>query len=118
MALLRNREVTIESVATEIDGSTFHVRYPDGQNEIAKMHELSFTQAEYDAFVKPKLPEVKIVTDADIKNVRETQSAQHVKEDEKAKAERLKAEAEAKKYEPVATRTTVADTSKPKTLVK
>lgn len=63
MALLRNREVKIESIATEIDGSTFHVRYHDGETEIAKMHELSFTPSEYETFVKRSLPEVQIINE-------------------------------------------------------
>lgn len=67
MAILRNREVQIMRVADEIDGSTFVVRYPDAETEMAKMHELIFTQAEYDQFVKPDLPSVQIMSDADMK---------------------------------------------------
>lgn len=67
MAILRNREVQIMRVADEVDGSTFVVRYPDAETEMAKMHELIFTQAEYDQFVKPDLPSVQIMSDADIK---------------------------------------------------
>lgn len=69
MALLRNREVKIESVAFEIDGSTFNVRYPDGQTEIAKMHELSFTRREYDEFVRGILPEVQIIDEPEANSV-------------------------------------------------
>lgn len=61
MALLRNREVQILRVATEVDGSTFQVRYPDGETELVKMHELEFTKAEYDQFVKPEIPVVKMI---------------------------------------------------------
>lgn len=63
MALLRNRPVKIERQANEIDGSTFEVRYEDGQNEYAKMHELEFTRAEYDMYIHTRLPEVKILED-------------------------------------------------------
>lgn len=63
MALLRNREVQILRVATEVDGSTFVVRYPDGETEMAKMNELEFTTQEYDSFVKTVVPEVKIIED-------------------------------------------------------
>lgn len=70
MALLRNREVKIEGVAAEIDGSTFLVRYPDGETELAKMHELSFTQSEYDTFVKPQVPQVQIIADPDTPEVK------------------------------------------------
>lgn len=69
MALLRNREVKIESVAFEIDGSTFHVRYLDGETEIAKMHELSFTRKEYEEFVKHHLPEVQIIDEPESNSV-------------------------------------------------
>lgn len=61
MAMLRNREVRILRTADEIDGSTFQVRYPDGETELAKMHELEFTRDEYNTFVKPSVPEVKII---------------------------------------------------------
>ena len=61
MAMLRNREVRVERAATEMDGSTFEVRYPDGQNEFAKMHELEFTRSEYEKYVHVRLPEVKII---------------------------------------------------------
>lgn len=64
MALLRNREVQILRVATEVDGSTFVVRYPDGETEMAKMNELEFTQQEYNSFVKPVTPEVKIIEES------------------------------------------------------
>ena len=60
MALLCNREVQILRVATEVDGSTFVVRYPDAETEMAKMNELVFTPEEYDTFVKHQLPDVKI----------------------------------------------------------
>lgn len=95
MALLRNREVQILRVATEIDGSTFQVRYPDGETEIVKMHELIFTQAEYDQFVKPDLPSVQIMSEADMQARKD-----QLKSDEdkpgtdayKAKQERIKNE--------------------------
>lgn len=63
MAMLRNREVRIERACTEIDGSTFEVRYADGQNEFAKMHELQFTRPEYEQFVSSQLPVVQILED-------------------------------------------------------
>lgn len=66
MALLRNREVQILRVATEVDGSTFVVRYPDAETEMAKMNELIFTPAEYDAFVRTQLPEVQVMDQKDI----------------------------------------------------
>lgn len=102
MALLRNREVTILRVAHEIDGSTFVVKYPDGETEIVKMHELIFTQAEYDQFVKPDLPSVQILSDADMQARKE-----QLKSDEdkpgtdayKAKQERIKNEKETKDEE-------------------
>lgn len=61
MAILRNREVEILRTAIEIDGSTFQVRYPDGETELVKMNELEFTKSEYDQFVKQELPVVKMV---------------------------------------------------------
>lgn len=61
MAKLRNRDVTIERVADEIDHSTFVVVYPDRETEYAKMHELSFTKDEYNTFVKPQEPQVSFV---------------------------------------------------------
>lgn len=102
MAILRNREVQIMRVADEVDGSTFIVRYPDAETEMAKMHELIFTQAEYDQFVKPDLPSVQIMSDADMKA-----RMDQLKSDEdrpgtdayKAKQERLKKEDQAKKEE-------------------
>lgn len=102
MAILRNREVQIMRVADEVDGSTFVVRYPDAETEMAKMHELIFTQAEYDQFVKPDLPSVQIMSDADMKA-----RMDQLKSDEdrpgtdayKAKQERLKKEDQAKKEE-------------------
>lgn len=63
MALLRNREVKVLRVAHEIDGSTFEVEYLDGENEFAKLHELSFTKDEYEQHARPHLPEVKILED-------------------------------------------------------
>lgn len=69
MALLRNREVRIESIASEIDGSTFLVRYSDGETEFAKMHELSFTRKEYNEFVKQTLPEVQIIDEPEATSV-------------------------------------------------
>lgn len=67
MALLRNREVTIERVASEIDESTFQVRYKDGESEYAKLHELEMTRREYEEFVHAKLPEVKIINEPEAK---------------------------------------------------
>lgn len=64
MAILRNREVEILRTAIEIDGSTFQVRYPDGETELVKMNELEFTKSEYDQFVKQELPVVKMVDEA------------------------------------------------------
>lgn len=73
MAILRGREVNIVSVVHEQDPSTFQVRYPSGDNEIVKMHELGFTQAEYDQYIKPHQSEVKIVDDKEVKSVRDSQ---------------------------------------------
>lgn len=72
MAMLRNREVKIDAVASEIDGSTFHVRYPEGETEIAKLHELSFTRSEYESFVRPLLPEVQIIDEPSMTSVEVT----------------------------------------------
>lgn len=102
MAILRNREVQIMRVADEVDGSTFVVRYPDGETEMAKMHEMVFTQQEYDQFVKPDLPSVQIMSDSDMKA-----RIDQLKSDEdkpgtdayKAKQERIKKEEEAQKNE-------------------
>lgn len=69
MALLRNREVEILSRADHIDNSTFLVRYPDYETEYAKMHELSFTQAEADTYVKPILPVVNILEEPKLEPV-------------------------------------------------
>lgn len=69
MALLRNREVRVESIATHIDGSTFNVRYPDGENEIAKLHELSFSRKEYEEFVRQHLPEIQIIDEPEATSV-------------------------------------------------
>lgn len=63
MALLRNREVKILRTVEEIDGSTFEVEYLDRETEYAKMHELQFTREEYERFVLPLIPEVKIIDD-------------------------------------------------------
>lgn len=98
MALLRNRQVQIMRVANEVDGSTFQVRYPDGETEMAKMHELTFTQQEYDQFVKPDLPSVQIMSDSDMQA-----RVEQLKSDEdkpgtdayKAKQERIKNEQKA-----------------------
>ncbi len=102
MALLRNREVQILRVANEVDGSTFVVRYPDAETEMVKMHELTFTQNEYDQFVKPDLPSVQIMSDADMKA-----RLDQLKADEdrpgtdayKAKQERIKQEDKAREEE-------------------
>ena len=72
MAMLRNREVNVERVASEIDGSTFEVRYADGQNEFAKLHELEFTRREYEQFVRIQLPEVKIIDEPKVEAPKST----------------------------------------------
>lgn len=69
MAILRGREVQIESIAYEIDGSTFNVRYLDGETDLAKMHELSFTRKEYEQFVKPVIPDVSIIDEPESTSV-------------------------------------------------
>lgn len=102
MAILRNREVQIMRVANEVDGSTFVVRYPDAETEMVKMHELIFTQDEYDQFVKPDLPSVQIMSQDDMRS-----RINQLKSDEdkpgtdayKAKQERIKNEQKEAKEE-------------------
>ena len=79
MAILRGREVRIESIAFEIDGSTFNVRYLDGETEIAKMHELSFTRKEYEEFVKPVIPDVSIIDEPEATSVEVLKAKVHKK---------------------------------------
>lgn len=93
MALLRNREVQILRVANEVDGSTFVIRYPDGETEMAKMNELIFTPQEYDAFVRVTLPEVNVM---DQKQIQER--AERTRPETKEEAAKAK-EDEAKKLE-------------------
>ena len=64
MAMLRNKEVSILRVATDIDPSTFQVRYKDGETEYAKMHELHFTHDEAKIFVHPQMPQINYIEDA------------------------------------------------------
>lgn len=61
MAILRGREVSIVGVMEDIDFSTFRVRYPDGETEIAKLHELKFSQDEYKQHVESHLPVVSFI---------------------------------------------------------
>jgi hypothetical protein len=98
MALLRNREVQILRVATEVDGSTFVVRYPDGETEMAKMNELIFTPQEFEAFVRTDLPEVRVMDQKDMTERRDRTKPEETEEDRKRK----QAEEEALKNRPEA----------------
>lgn len=90
MALLRNREVQILRVANEVDGSTFVVRYPDNETEMAKMNELIFTPQEYDTFVKVSLPEVNVMDQKQIQERAERTRPETKEESQKAREEALK----------------------------
>lgn len=79
MAILRGREVQIETVVHDQDPSTFQVRYQDGETEIVKMHELEFTQDEYDQFIKRNFPQPRIIDQTRLNQVREL--TQPVKEE-------------------------------------
>lgn len=95
MALLRNREVQILRTAVEIDESSFQVRYPDGETEIAKMHELIFTPEEYNTFVRQELPEVRVMDQKKVADRVERTRAEETEDDKKRREAQEKAAEEA-----------------------